>query len=95
LRAAGIDVADRVSSLVASGHMTEVYLFGLIPQIRADRVEIYAHPAVAAKGEPTNGPPGAGQAELEALLSGRVRNALAVHGFELTNDNDLGVMGPP
>jgi chitin disaccharide deacetylase len=88
LRSAGIRCADRVYGLLASGRMTEQYLLGLIPQIRADCVEIYLHPAIPLPGEALNGPPGAGQAELAALLSDRVRRALAAGGFELINWDD-------
>jgi hopanoid biosynthesis associated protein HpnK len=89
LRSAGIRCADRVYGLLASGHMTEQYLLGLIPRIRADCVEIYLHPALPLPGEDLNGPPGAGQAELAALLSDRVRSALAASGFELINYNGI------
>ncbi len=93
LRAAGVDFADRVYGLLQSGRMTEGYLLGLIPRIRADRVEIYAHPAITTGGEPLNGPPGAGEAELAALLSDRVREALASSGFDPTNYNELEATG--
>jgi hypothetical protein len=65
--------------------MSEEYLQGLIPQIQADFVEIYSHPAIALPGEPLNGPPGAGEAELAALLSEQVREVLTDNGFELSN----------
>jgi chitin disaccharide deacetylase len=91
-RSAGIRCADRVYGLLASGRMTEQYLLGLIPQIHADCVEIYLHPAIPLPGEALNGPPGAGQAELAALLSDRVRRALAAGGFELINWDDGGEM---
>jgi hypothetical protein len=68
--------------------MTEPYLLGLIPQIRANLVEIYSHPAFAIAGEPTNGVLGLGPAELDALLSDRVREMLIDNGFELTNYNN-------
>ncbi|MGK7874290.1 MAG: hopanoid biosynthesis-associated protein HpnK [Xenococcaceae cyanobacterium] len=89
LKSKGIGFAERVYGLLQTGHITETYLLGLIPQIRADLVEIYAHPAIAISEEPTNGPPGAGQVELEALLSSRVREVLVESGFELTNYNAL------
>lgn len=83
LTAAGLTYPERVYGLLTTGRLTESYLLGLIPQIRANRVEIYAHPAHEWADEPRNGPPGAGPAELLALLSDRVRAALALHGFEL------------
>jgi hopanoid biosynthesis associated protein HpnK len=92
LRSAGIACAERVYGLLASGRMTEAYLLGLIPRIRVDCVEIYLHPALSLPGEPRNGPPGAGQAELAALLSERVRTALTTSGFALTNYRDAVAM---
>ncbi|MGH8002897.1 MAG: hopanoid biosynthesis-associated protein HpnK [Brasilonema sp.] len=85
LKSKGIGFAERVYGLLQTGSITEEYLLGLIPQIEANLVEIYCHPAVMISGEPLNAPPGAGEAELAALLSGRVGEMLAVKGFELTN----------
>lgn len=83
LKTHGISFAQRVYGLLQTSNMTEEYLLGLIPQIQADLIEIYSHPAVVNAGERLNGP--VGGVELAALLSGRVREALAVNGFELTN----------
>ncbi len=77
----GIGYVERVYGSLATGRVTEEYLLGLIPEIRAHHVEIYSHPAVELKGEPSNGPPGAGEAELAALVSPRVREALISSGF--------------
>jgi chitin disaccharide deacetylase len=85
LQLAGIHCTQRVYGLLKTGEMTEEYLAGLIPQIQAQCVEIYAHPAIAIPGEPENGPHGAGEKELEAFLSDRVRNQFAAHGFILTH----------
>lgn len=74
LKAHGINFAERVYGLLQTGNITEEYLLGLIPQIQADFVEIYAHPSVKT-----------GAVELAALLSEQVREALDVNGFELTN----------
>lgn len=84
LRQAGIGFTERVYGLLQSGQMTEDYLLGLIPQIRANCIEIYAHPAIAIPGEPANGPPGAGERELQALLSDAVKRAFAAQHFSLT-----------
>ena len=81
-----IDFADRVYGWLETGQMTEPYLVGLIPQIRANLVEIYSHPAIALPGEPK--PYGLAEAEFEALLSAQVREAIAKSGFELTNYNN-------
>ncbi|WP_392532769.1 hopanoid biosynthesis-associated protein HpnK [Nostoc sp. C117] len=74
LRYHGIKFADRVYGLLETGNITEEYLLGLIPQIEANFVEIYSHPAVKPD-----------DIELAALLSEQVREALNVNGFELTN----------
>ncbi|BAY10663.1 hopanoid biosynthesis-associated protein HpnK [Calothrix sp. NIES-2098] len=89
LKSHGIKYAERVYGLLQTGSMTEEYLLGLIPQIQADLVEIYSHPAVINAGEPLNGPSGSGAAELSALLSNKVRQLMIQSGFELTNYNKV------
>ena len=86
LKSKKISFADRVYGWLETGQMTEPYLLGLIPQIRANLVEIYSHPAIALPGEPK--PYGLAEAEFEALLSDQVREAIAKSGFELTNYNN-------
>ena len=93
LKSKGIGFVDRIYGWLQSGRMTEEYLLGLIPQIRANLVEIYSHPAIAIATEPTNGPLGLGPAELAALVSDRVREMLVSQGFELTNYNNPEVIG--
>ncbi len=88
LKSKGVGFVDRVYGFLQSSRMTEDYLLALIPQIQADVVEIYSHPAIANPGEPVNSPIGWGQRELEALTSDRVREALTNSGFELANFND-------
>jgi hopanoid biosynthesis associated protein HpnK len=88
LRAAGVLFSERVYGLLATGRMNEAYVLGLLPRIRANFAELYFHPAVAFAGEPLNGPPGSGSAELAALVSGRVRDALDANGFALTSYRD-------
>lgn len=87
LKSKGIGFAERVYGLLQTGSVTEEYLLSLIPQIEANLVEIYCHPAVAMAGEPLNGPSGAGEAELAATLSEQVSEMLAASGFQLTNFN--------
>jgi hopanoid biosynthesis associated protein HpnK len=86
LKSKKIGFADRVYGWLETGQMTEPYLLGLIPQICANLVEIYSHPAIALPGEPK--PYGLAEAEFEALLSANVREAIANSGFELTNYNN-------
>lgn len=83
LRQHQIHFADRVYGLLQTGRITESYLLELIPRITANVIEIYTHPAIAVPGEPSNSPLNLGFAELEALLSDRVRAALEQHGFKL------------
>ncbi|KAI9132366.1 hopanoid biosynthesis-associated protein HpnK [Acaryochloris sp. CCMEE 5410] len=85
----GIRYAERVYGLLQSGAVTESYLLGLIPQIQANVVELYAHPAIAYPHEPINGPEGAGERELSALLSQSVKDQLQASGFQLTNFPEL------
>jgi hopanoid biosynthesis associated protein HpnK len=88
LKTRGIGFVDRVYGLLQSGQMTENYLLGLIPQIRANTVEIYSHPAVPMPEDTPDRPIYGGKQELDALLSDRVRAAIATSGFELVNYND-------
>lgn len=84
LALAGVGFCERVYGLHATGRITEQYLLGLIPRIRADRVELYCHPARAVSGEPPNGLDDRGERELAALLSRRVRESVARSGFVLS-----------
>lgn len=89
MRAAGVAVADRVYGLFQTGRIDERYLLALLPRMRGDRVEIYAHPALEIVGERRNGPPGAGPRELEAVVSPRVRAAVEASGFRLAPPRDF------
>jgi hopanoid biosynthesis associated protein HpnK len=93
LRGGGIAFSERVYGLLATGRMTETYVLGLIPRIRVNSAELYFHPAVALAGEPLNGPPGSGAAELDALVSSRVREALVASGFALASYRDFRIGG--
>lgn len=77
LQSQGIDCPDRVYGLLQTGQISEDYLLRLIPQIRADRVELYAHP--------DDTPDSAGYTELQALLSDRVRSQLTQQGLQRIN----------
>ncbi|HEY9826690.1 MAG TPA: hopanoid biosynthesis-associated protein HpnK [Stenomitos sp.] len=79
-----IRYAQRVYGLLQSGQMSAAYVAKLVPQIQADEIEIYFHPAIALKGEPANGPLGSGERELEALLSPKVKQAFSDAGFRLS-----------
>jgi len=92
---AGIAYSERVYGLLETGRVTGPYLLDLIPRIRADRVEIYCHPAAASPGEPSNGAAASGPAELSALLCPRVREAIGRSGFALSTNLGEGPCGPP
>ena len=93
LKVKGIEVAERVYGLLQTGNITEGYFLRLIPQIRANLVEIYAHPAIQVAGEPSHGPVESGKRELDALLSQQVQDVLNSCGFQLTNYNQLRAAG--
>ncbi|MDM3852181.1 MAG: hopanoid biosynthesis-associated protein HpnK [Aphanizomenon gracile PMC627.10] len=84
LKAHHIKFADRVYGLLQTGDMSEKYLLRLIPQIEAELVEIYSHPALA-NTDINHG----GEVELAALLSQEVRQLLTVKHFKLSNYNQL------
>lgn len=73
LRATGVRHSDRVYGLHATGRIDEEYLLHLIPRMRGDRVELYAHPSKSLAGS--------GPAELAALVSQRVKKAVSANGF--------------
>lgn len=81
LEGKGIKFAQKVYGLLQTGNVTEDYLLNLIPQITADFVEIYSHPAMLISGESLNGSLGAGEAELAALLSQEVKKVLIANDF--------------
>lgn len=80
LKQTGIEFPDRVYGLLQTGRITEEYLLGLIPRMQGNRVEIYSHPTTQEQGTP---PRGASRAQMEALLSEKVRRVLVSSGFEL------------
>ncbi len=86
LKPAGIALCDRVYGLLQTGRISEDYLVDLLRRLSAateETVELYGHPDASLPGEPLNGPPGAGARELGAMLSPRVRRAVAEAGFTL------------
>ncbi|HEY4230172.1 MAG TPA: hopanoid biosynthesis-associated protein HpnK [Thermoanaerobaculia bacterium] len=98
----GIAASDRVYGLLQTGRISEAYLLDLLPRLASSTdslgdVEIYAHPDASPSGEPgmpLNGPPGAGERELEALLSPRVRKAVEDAGFMLADNAASSSPGP-
>jgi chitin disaccharide deacetylase len=80
---AGVTFDDRVYGLHQTGRLDEAYLLHLIPRIKADAVEIYAHPDLPADAEHGGVRSGAGIRELAALTSPAVRAAIEAAGFIL------------
>jgi hopanoid biosynthesis associated protein HpnK len=79
LRRAGVRFNDFVFGLATTGAMTEEALLRILECLPEDGVgEIYFHPGAAGHDRPTpDGPRGADDPELAALISPRVRTALA------------------
>jgi len=88
LRQSPVQVTDRVYGLLQTGRMHEEFVVGLIrrmpPGVRS--AELYFHPSTQAIGEPFGPNPG----DLAALLSPRVRQAVAERGAQLTSYAALG-----
>ncbi len=84
-----ITYADRVYGLFQTGRVSERYLLSLLPRIRGERAELYAHPSLPEPGEPLNGPPGSGPRELAALVSPRVREAMEANGVRAATYADF------
>ncbi len=73
LRGSGVGYSDRVYGLFATGRIDEEYLVRLLPRMRGNRVELYAHPSRSVHG--------GGTRELAALRSPRVQDVLAASEF--------------
>jgi hopanoid biosynthesis associated protein HpnK len=85
LRAAGIVTADRVYGMHQTGHVDERYLLRLIGELPAGVSEIYCHPSQGVSPALAPYQPGYDHAaELNGLVSPRVRAAIAAAGIELT-----------
>jgi hopanoid biosynthesis associated protein HpnK len=75
----------RVYGLLRSGRMDEDYLLALIECMEMVDSEIYLHPLAPDADEDERRENPDGDRELAALLSPRVRRAIAARGFRLTN----------
>jgi hopanoid biosynthesis associated protein HpnK len=84
--AAGLTVNDHLFGLLNDGRLTEDYLLGLVPYLQAGVTEIYSHPALFADPELRRWAPQYRRAEeLAALLSPRLKAALAAAGVALSD----------
>jgi len=85
-RRAGVSVPDSFAGFRQSGRMDEATLLKLLPRLgeRGGSVELMVHPGA------DNAPGGyLRRQERDALMSPRVRNALAIHGLQLSRFSDL------
>lgn len=86
LRRAGIATADRVYGMHQTGHVDEAYLLALIPTLPPGVSEVYCHPAAGVPQALARYQPGYDhQGEVDALVSPRVRAALAAADVELVS----------
>ena len=84
-RRAGLTIADRVLGIAHSGRLDEACLLGLLGSLGDGLSEIYLHPATGRNPLLARLMPAyRHEAELAALLSPRVRAALAARGLRPT-----------
>ncbi len=90
LRAAGIRYNDRVFGVCASGSMDEGKLLEILARLPPGVTEIYLHPAAVSGAAVAASMGGYRHAdELAALLSPRVRAAIAAAGADLGGFGDI------
>ena len=90
LRQAGRLTADRTVGILNAGRLTEEFLLAYVPQLPEGLTEFVFHPATATTPELALLQPGYQHvAELQALCSAPVRDALAQNGVQLTNFRDV------
>ena len=86
LRAGGVAFPDALFGLHQSGDITERYLLGLLPRLRAGVTELYCHPALSPCREAQYWTPAyRREVELAALTSPAVRAAVTDLRIELVN----------
>jgi hopanoid biosynthesis associated protein HpnK len=89
-RAAGLICNDHLYGLLNDGRMTETYLLGLVPRLQPGITEIYCHPALYPDQELQRWAPAyRRQEEFSALLSPRLKAALAQAGVQPTDFREL------
>jgi len=89
-RAAGLLVNDQIFGLLNDGRMTENYLLDLVPRLAPGVTEIYCHPGLSADAELRRWAPRYRRPEeLAALLSPRLKAALAAAGVRVTDFREL------
>jgi hopanoid biosynthesis associated protein HpnK len=93
-QAAGLTCNDHLFGLLNDGRLTEDYLLGLVPYLQPGVTEIYLHPALYVDQELYRwGPQYQRQEELSALLSPRLKEALAAAGVRVSDFREMVKMG--
>jgi hopanoid biosynthesis associated protein HpnK len=93
-QAAGLIYNDHLFGLLNDGRMTEDYLLSLVPHLLPGVTEIYCHPALYPDPELRRWAPAyRRQEEFRALLSPRLKAALAAHGVEVSDFRELALQG--
>jgi hopanoid biosynthesis associated protein HpnK len=89
-RDAGLIINDQLFGLLNDGRMTENYLLGLVPRLQTGVTEICCHPALFADDELLRWAPRyRRQEELAALMSPRLKEALAAAEVQVTDFRKL------
>ncbi len=87
---AGLLVNDHLFGLTHHGRVTEDYLLGLVSRLQPGLTEIYNHPALAVDPALREVAPGyQRQGEFTALMSPRLKEALAGRGIEVTDFREV------
>ena len=89
-REAGLLYNDHLFGLLNDGRMTEDYLLGLVPHLQPGVTEIYLHPGLYGDRELQQWAPAyRRQEELAALLSPRLKEALAAGGVAVSDFREV------
>lgn len=92
---AGLLGNDHLFGLLNDGRMVEGYLLGLVPRLQPGITEIYLHPALYGDQELKQwAAQYRRQEELAALLSPRLKEALAEAGVEVSDFREVYLRGP-
>jgi len=90
LRRSGLQTADRAVGVLNAGQLTEQFLLAYAPYLPDGLTEVVFHPAVTTTPQLAQRQSGYQHAaELQALCSTPLREALAKNGVQLTNFRDV------
>jgi len=84
-----IGYCERVYGLLKTGEITEDYLCELLPEVKGNIVEIYAHPCISLNTSLPTKQEINGQLELDALTSKAVAKCLKESGFTAVSFSSL------